>query len=868
MASFTDQITQFNPYVQQLPIDAMVKVGTYKQQKYDEGVQKIQGYVDNIAGLDVMHESDKAYLQAKLNQLGDRLKGVAAGDFSNQQLVTSVGGMATQISKDANVQNAVSSTAWHRRQIETIEAARKEGKTAASNIANYDKQVKAYLDNKEAGQVFRGQYSPYRDVNKKVFEAIKLVHSSAQSLDQAYQIDPKTGKIDMNNILAALKRQGIESVNEGTLRTAIGAALDSEDYHQLYIDGEYQLSGTAPEKLREYAMEDYQKSRDYAKEQIERIKEQLLTTSTIAGQNQLNKSLRYFEDELGNPAKGITGRLDKNYRSTVQSINDNPDAARGKIYAKNYIDQFANGYAWANVKDELLNNPVREDYWKNEANKLAQIKEGHDYALGLGKLKVDQRNAATNELEAQIKLKTLENTYDPTKPYFAGAGDETDVETSYENYVNYNNNLKGANDDILNTMSDLVSDVNTRVPKSQLEKNITDYQNGKYKPGTADEARLMDRYIENKNLLKNNEALHSKIRNQAYEKLTGLNENDYKKTTIGNRNPITLTDKNGNKVTYSPSEVYDYLSKEEATTDVAGDTPVSTIKITKSLSPKEKLLQEKLKNRYLGLPGGDKVLNAYISDFDQAFAKSKAVDRKVYQEVITRLAPYTGAFRTEESGITFGKAAEGTDKKSFVTALSTFIKSDIDMKTAGPDYKPLKAMEKLAGKNLENVEFLFRRAGDSYSVNIVDKDDPTNNQILKVPEDWIRTNNVLKQGYLNSNTELASVLLRGGNSTSAFKGGEDGYKYAYYQQGKIGRYDVNGTKTVTLPVAANLTKGSDGKLYPTFYMKTADGPINIKLFDPVTKSQFENQYLPGLTNDDILNLFRSKYSNIDQLIPQ
>jgi hypothetical protein len=69
-------------------------------------------------------------------------------------------------------------------------------------------------------------------------------------------------------------------------------------------------------------------------------------------------------------------------------------------------------------------------------------------------------------------------------------------------------------------------------------------------------------------------------------------------------------------------------------------------------------------------------------------------------------------------------------------------------------------------------------------------------------------------------------------------------------------------------VAANLTKGSDGKLYPTFYMKTADGPINIKLFDPVTKSQFENQYLPGLTNDDILNLFRSKYSNIDQLIPQ
>ena len=866
MASFTDQITQFNPYVQQLPIDAMVKVGMYKQQKYDEGVQKIQGYIDNIAGLDVMHESDKAYLQAKLNQLGDKLKGVAAGDFSNQQLVTSVGGMATQISKDANVQNAVSSTAWHRRQIETIEAARKEGKTAASNIANYDKQVKKYLDNKEAGQVFRGQYSPYRDVNKKIFEAIKLVHPSAQSIDQAYGLT-KDGKIDMDNVLAALKRQGIETVSEGKLRTAIGAALDSEDYHQLYIDGEYQLSSAAPEKLKEYAMNDYSKSREYAKGQIQKIKEQLLTTSTIAGQLQLNKDLEYFEDELGNPAKGIRGRLDKNYESTIQSINDDPDVARGKIYSKNYIDQFANGYAWANVKDELLDSPVRDDYWKLQNYKLAQIKEGHDWELGKAQVKIGQRNATVNELEAEIKLREFNEKNGPNKPYFTGAGDETtDNNTSYENYLKYNNNLKQANEDVLTTMSDLLSDVNTRVPKSQLEKNIKDYQNGKYKPGTADEARLMDRYIENNNLLKNNQALHTKIRDQEYVKATGFTEDDYKKRTIGNRNPITLTDKDGRKVTYSPNEVYDFLSKEEVTTDVAGDTPVSTIKITKSLSPKEKLLQEKLKNRYLGLPGGDKTLNAYIADFDQAFAKSKATDRKVYQEVVTRLAPYTGIFRTEQAGIKFPEG--GKSKTQFVTDLSNFIKSDINLKTAGPNYKPLKAIEKLVGKDLADVEFLFTRAGDDYSINIVDKNDPTNNQILKVPEDWVRTNDVLKNGYLNSNTEFANTLLRGAGSTSAFKGGEDAYKYAHYQGGKIGRTDINGNKTVTLPVAANLTKGSDGKLYPTFYLKTADGPINIKLFDPTTKSQFENQYLPGLTNDDIRNLFRSKYSNIDQLIPQ
>ena len=111
MASWTDKIPTFNPYVAQLPVEAMVQVGMYKQKQYDEGIQKIQTNIDNVAGLDIAKESDKVYLQSKLNQLGNDLKIVAAGDFSNFQLVNSVNGMTNQIVKDANVQAAVASTA-------------------------------------------------------------------------------------------------------------------------------------------------------------------------------------------------------------------------------------------------------------------------------------------------------------------------------------------------------------------------------------------------------------------------------------------------------------------------------------------------------------------------------------------------------------------------------------------------------------------------------------------------------------------------------------------------------------------------------------------------------------------------------------
>ena len=105
MASFKDIIPQFTPYIQQLPVEDMVQVGMHKQQLYDQGVQKIQSQIDNIAGLDIIHDSDRAYLQSKLDELTTNLRGVAAGDFSDQNLVNSVSGMTSQLIKDKNIQN-------------------------------------------------------------------------------------------------------------------------------------------------------------------------------------------------------------------------------------------------------------------------------------------------------------------------------------------------------------------------------------------------------------------------------------------------------------------------------------------------------------------------------------------------------------------------------------------------------------------------------------------------------------------------------------------------------------------------------------------------------------------------------------------
>lgn len=167
MASFTDQIPQFSPYVSRAPLmEAMATVGMYKQAKYDEGVQKIQSYVDNVAGLDVYNPISKQYLESKVSQLGGRLRTVAAGDFSNQQLVNSIGGMAGEIIKDPYIQNAVYSAANIKNQTKAIEAAKAKGEWGVENEDLYNDQLSKYYNSTDLKDRFSNQYVPYEDLYK------------------------------------------------------------------------------------------------------------------------------------------------------------------------------------------------------------------------------------------------------------------------------------------------------------------------------------------------------------------------------------------------------------------------------------------------------------------------------------------------------------------------------------------------------------------------------------------------------------------------------------------------------------------------------------------------------------------------------
>lgn len=397
MASFTDQIPQFNPYIQQLPVEAMVKVGMEKQQRYDMGLQKIQSQIEQVAGLDILRPIDKEYLSSKMDELGSNLKSFAASDFSNFQLVNSVGGMVNQLSKDKNIQNAVSSTAWYRKQQRLIEEAKKEGK---SNIANEDlffTQVNSWINDTNPGVSFSAEYVPYTDVFKKLQEIAKSVGEDSTIVQQLFETDangnPKVvdGKLRYNDVMAETLLKGKD---KNKILTAFQNGLDSNDYRQLSITGRYELKGKSREELVRNLDDNFLEYQKIQLLQKDSLQDKILELKTKGGSQKEIDAL-----------KETVLRIDSNIKKRKESLDklktSDLDAMRGSIYTNNYIDSMAATFSEKDSYTKYSKNPAVEMMLDRERLKLQQ----NQFKLEQDKFRYQQNHDA--QKMAQERWKAL-----------------------------------------------------------------------------------------------------------------------------------------------------------------------------------------------------------------------------------------------------------------------------------------------------------------------------------------------------------------------------------------------------------------------------------------------------------------------------
>jgi hypothetical protein len=402
MASWTDKIPTFNPYVAQLPVEAMVQVGMQKQKQYDDGIQKIQTNIDNIAGLDIIRDIDKTYLQSKLNQLGNDIRGVAAGDFSNFQLVNSVNGMTNQISKDRNVLNAISSTKAYRKGLEDMDAANKAGKGSASHDWEFKTGANDWLNNKDINKTFNSGYKQYSDYKKNGLEVVKALVKNENIKDVAFEYDANGNVI---GVLDAMTRTKIAGITPERIQAALMVGLSPNDWQSMQIDGRYSYSNSSPQQFAFDVNKSYQEDYSKFKEKRDILANAMDSTNSLSEKQKLQQQVSALDTQLD----GIS----REYNSITKSMSDGGiEAAKAKLFTTKWVNNFSNTFSNQEVAQTFENSPLQQvkqfkesqaQDWKKFIYKFEQderFKESElyykeeDLKVAKAKLKLEQAAAA------------------------------------------------------------------------------------------------------------------------------------------------------------------------------------------------------------------------------------------------------------------------------------------------------------------------------------------------------------------------------------------------------------------------------------------------------------------------------------------
>ena len=499
MASWTDVIPQFKPYVEQLPVEAMVKVGMQKQAQYEEGVKKIQAQIDSVSGLDIIKDVDKNYLQSKLDELGSGVRGLAAADFSNFQLVNSVSGMTKQITKDKNVQNAVSSTAHYRKEIQNIDSARKKGKSDKNNEDYFYNDANKWLNDGQVGTTFSDSFSEHTDIMKLIRENVSAAGIDGKYIENVFETDEKGRlRLDKDGHPIPARTMSAETIdsNADKVRSIVANVLSEGDVkNQIRIDGWANTRYIPVETIYQTFESDYNKREAVNNQRLLSI-EALLNSNNLSDEQK--KQLIAEQDGI----KRDNDNNSKKLNSLKQQSIKNPDQFKQDYYEDSYVNNLLNGFTTVKIKQEVKDSPLTKVLQWEENMNFQRSNENWDRIMDKDASSRAWRTIALSEdsnkrewlkFDAEYKLDPVTGQYvkvetaKKTKPVTTetasemqseNKGEPIDAEASYRSITfDLKNNAQNKGFDLvytyLNKLNKGVTKDGKPFTKEEAQKSIT-----------------------------------------------------------------------------------------------------------------------------------------------------------------------------------------------------------------------------------------------------------------------------------------------------------------------------------------------------------------------------------------------------------
>lgn len=668
MASFADQIPQFNPYIQQLPVEAMVKVGMEKQKRYDEGVQKIQTSIDNVAGLDIVRGVDQKYLQSKLNALGNNLKTVAAGDFSNYQLVNSVGGMATQIGKDKNIQNAVSSTAKYRKELANREAYRKEGKDSPSNDYIFNRGADKWLNSDDINSSFNTTYDPYTNWKKNSLEIIKALTGDKTITEDAFTTDANGNVV----IADAIVQKKMGGISPEQIQQALLVGLSPADFKQMQNDSLYNYSNQDGNQFKETIKGSYANKINTFAEQRTFFENSKSSTTSNEQKKILDNKIRL----LDNTINSLTKEQDDLFKSIDEG---NVDGAKAQYGTYNSINGLSKAFSHVDVSETYVASPfvAAQQFRETKAQQWKQFIMGWEQDERFHK--DDQYWKSRDDQRAEEKVKAETGGY---------GGLPTTVNQEDLPIVTLNKVVS----DIAQGHNDLHTIEYNFLKQQGKDQKWLDQQHDAWEknPNGVDAivSNYFDSYSNKQREVRANERMVTQINADATAKFGSID----KYIPKGSPNVVLTNNRTGKQDVYTAkdfvdfnSRIREYVSVSDTSGDplimgskLAGQTIWNDAKAKAELSPKMYRLYEIEKNG--AKSSADNVLKANLKNYHEKV-------NTPYVKVIKQINDYTAdeltSRLTSSQAVEYNIPAATPAQKNSLASLLTAYANRAEMQKGG-----------------------------------------------------------------------------------------------------------------------------------------------------------------------------------------
>jgi hypothetical protein len=365
MASFTDtQAIEFNPYIQQIPVDDYVRVGMMKQQQYNEGIQRVQNYFDTISGLPVVGEANKQLLASKLGELRTKIRGALGADFSKMNLQMQVGNLAAQVAKDPAITNAVETGRMFQAAELSINEARKSGKGYSSaNEAYLRSSMQNYLkaSEKEAGLRYNGPTNIHSVTEDEVHKKIQTAIAPLKGMEDIDYTISDNGKIMLKNEDKILDATRIKAAIEGV--------LTADDRKALSIGGWYNTYGMNDQQLVNEAGNMYNEIGNRATSMADYYQNLVLASPNMSEADKAR--YKNIADQHKQYAKQYYG-LSNSVKEDLKNGKFNREDVAGLYWRERIENNYAGAYQFRQMKQEKEVSPEFEVWYKENDVKLKE----------------------------------------------------------------------------------------------------------------------------------------------------------------------------------------------------------------------------------------------------------------------------------------------------------------------------------------------------------------------------------------------------------------------------------------------------------------------------------------------------------------